>query len=774
MALSQYVASKITFPCTREKKAMVKKWQLLTKSVHVDLSTSMIGLQTGHQNNLTVIDLDCKVSNTSGLKWFERMQKSFDPVNPTAMYLKPRKLQTPCVQTPSKGLHYYFLYEPLIHTSSKCIEVHTDDNKIKVDVDIRNDGGYVIAPPSENYQFIKSTDDWEKIPSWFIAAVRQGISYNKETKCCTLRACIPKQLSEDIPMKDKPTNFDYVEQLLNGINKRRADIYDDWVRVLLALGSMSQPETENSLLQLGINWSKQSSKFKSDDEVGKVFRSSNGKVTAKTLWWFLKSDNPPEFKRLRQENTKFILKSMGENFVYRNYFDICCKQNETKTVDLDVIDAYISSVFVMVLSDERMRFFARFARHETYDEWKEMSSKPMSGIEWSFELPSKDNETPTRCSIYERIMHLCLRKKIPVFDSIDYIPTNEKPMNDVSGPVFNLFKGFPFKKIVLTPTELEEAKLKIQLIRRHIKTVLCCDDAGEFAYLEWWIGHLLQHPAQKPNSILVALGKQGIGKDAIFNDFMRRLIGEWNHLVLDDIDALIGNFNKQLEGKLLIYISELKEGYGSAKGMAKLKAHITNKKLIIEPKGVDAYVVPDYARFVASGNHRNSFCLTMDDRRFFVMKNFCEPYSKEYFITLFKDIENPEIIKSAFNYYSNIDLTSMGFIPSVVPMTKFKRIMQINSLPNPQRYLYENLTLGKYHIDDLYIKYKYWANIFGETQISNAKNFRIHAEELGLKIGRITINNVRKMGFEFTVEDKKNFDLYIEEIGEKNDAELAE
>lgn len=61
----------------------------------------------------------------------------------------------------------------------------------------------------------------------------------------------------------------------------------------------------------------------------------------------------------------------------------------------------------------------------------------------------------------------------------------------------------------------------------------------------------------------------------------------------------------------------------------------------------------------------------------------------------------------------------------------------------PQRFLYETLTItGRYHIDDLHTKYQHWARLHGETQLSNTKNFRIHAEELGLKINRIMIDGV--------------------------------
>ena len=79
-----------------------------------------IGIATGEVSNLTVIDLD----GEQGLKSFEEIKHLF-PMEPMV------------VKTPG-GYHLYFEYNPGFHSGAGFLP----------GVDVRNDGGYVVAPGS--------------------------------------------------------------------------------------------------------------------------------------------------------------------------------------------------------------------------------------------------------------------------------------------------------------------------------------------------------------------------------------------------------------------------------------------------------------------------------------------------------------------------------------------------------------------------------------------------------------------------------------------------
>lgn len=87
-----------------------------------------IGIATGKKSNLIIIDIDSKHSGEDS--WDEYCKKNEKLPN------------TPMVLTGGGGVHYYFSYDPAINVSCKVGWL--------TGVDIRCEGGYVVAPPSRH------------------------------------------------------------------------------------------------------------------------------------------------------------------------------------------------------------------------------------------------------------------------------------------------------------------------------------------------------------------------------------------------------------------------------------------------------------------------------------------------------------------------------------------------------------------------------------------------------------------------------------------------
>ena len=81
-----------------------------------------IGIVTGKISNLTVVDIDSQ----AGLQAIEE--------------ITPENMITPIANSPSGGEHRYFQYEDGIGNAVRFLS----------DCDIRSEGGYIIAPPSQN------------------------------------------------------------------------------------------------------------------------------------------------------------------------------------------------------------------------------------------------------------------------------------------------------------------------------------------------------------------------------------------------------------------------------------------------------------------------------------------------------------------------------------------------------------------------------------------------------------------------------------------------
>lgn len=111
-----------------DKKALIK-WKKFQSEISTindvkkglkRTSNSMIAIVTGKRANLTVVDLDT----------IEAIESIDD--------LLPESLEIPTVESPGGGRHYYFQHVPGLPNRSNILP----------GVDIRNEGGYIGAPPS--------------------------------------------------------------------------------------------------------------------------------------------------------------------------------------------------------------------------------------------------------------------------------------------------------------------------------------------------------------------------------------------------------------------------------------------------------------------------------------------------------------------------------------------------------------------------------------------------------------------------------------------------
>ena len=148
------------FPCKSNEK------RPLTLHGHKDASSDVgviktwwsnypdanIGLCTGKDANLIVVDVDVK-NNSGGIESLQAMEAEFET------------LDTLVVTTPSGGLHYYFSFPKDVDAISCMVG-------FRKGIDIRADGGYVVAPGSsidgKPYEFEDLDKEIAELPLWLL------------------------------------------------------------------------------------------------------------------------------------------------------------------------------------------------------------------------------------------------------------------------------------------------------------------------------------------------------------------------------------------------------------------------------------------------------------------------------------------------------------------------------------------------------------------------------------------------------------------------------
>jgi len=265
------------------------------------------------------------------------------------------------------------------------------------------------------------------------------------------------------------------------------------------------------------------------------------------------------------------------------------------------------------------------------------------------------------------------------YNGITFNPNTTEHKNGL----YNIWKGFFIKPV----------QGNCGLFKAHIKNVICNGNASHFKYVWSWCCRLIQKPEEIGETGLVLMSKQGTGK-GVFVQALGKLLGQ-HFLQLDNLDRLLGNFNFHMKHAVLVYADEAIWG-GNRKDIGKLKAMVTEKYAMIEPKGKDSFPVRNFRHFILSSNENWPLHLDPDDRRFFVLKVSNE--HKEdifYFHALLAELENGGYEALLYDLlYEDIST----FDPRILPINVEAFEVKMKSTSSCEKYLYEALQAGNFDI----------------------------------------------------------------------------
>jgi hypothetical protein len=149
---------------------------------------------------------------------------------------------------------------------------------------------------------------------------------------------------------------------------------------------------------------------------------------------------------------------------------------------------------------------------------------------------------------------------------------------------------------------------------RHLELLL--PDAGDREILLSYMAACVQNVGTKFQWCPVIQGTQGNGKTALCKPLEYALGERYCHQ--QDPDDLTNSFNGWVEGKLMIFVEEIRTG-GKRDVANRMKPLITNDRIQIHRKGVDQKTGDNRANFMMFSNYRDAVMKTQDDRRYCVL-----------------------------------------------------------------------------------------------------------------------------------------------------------
>lgn len=188
------------------------------------------------------------------------------------------------------------------------------------------------------------------------------------------------------------------------------------------------------------------------------------------------------------------------------------------------------------------------------------------------------------------------------------------PRDNSNSDLFNLWNGFNIGKDVADTYDEKDAEPILNVI----KDIWCKGDENAYEYVLNYFSHIIQKPHIKTGVLLALKSKQGGMKGIILNK-LAQIIGDSHYAQNSNANFLFGDFNGQLEGKILINLDEAFWG-GDKKLEGVIKNKITETRQTINKKNKENYMVDCYANYIITTNNDWFAGTTEDDRRHYCLE----------------------------------------------------------------------------------------------------------------------------------------------------------
>ncbi len=334
---------------------------------------------------------------------------------------------------------------------------------------------------------------------------------------------------------------------------------------------------------------------------------------------------------------------------------------------------------------------------------------------------------------------------------------SQKPCKDI----FNLWTGFNISREDADQYNEEEAEPILEIIRR----IWCQEDEESYNYILDLFAHFIQKPHIKTGVLLALKSKQGGSKGLILNK-LAQIIGESHYVQNSNADNLFGNFNGQLEGKIVCNLDEAFWG-GDKKLEGMVKNKITEKSQSINKKNKELYQIDDYVNYIITTNNDWFSGVTADDRRHYCIElsnELCGRMTEEKMKIVQPVLDAPAEAFAKVLYNRNIE----DFNPRVFKKTRLLQDQVERNLNSVRTWYHTTMKDGGF--DHPRYGFTEWGELWKDNEgYSNKFKGGIHMKKKGsgeketaflkeflFDCYNSTASDNRKFGFEAFFKELKN------------------
>lgn len=505
-----------------------------------------IGIATGEISGITVADIDVSADKAGAETWQALLN-----------YSGIQTLETPMVETGSGGLHVYFAYNAVFRNGTDVFGLH---------VDCRNDGGYVLAPPSTHpsgNQYSWIVEPSTHLPMHMPAALARAAASGVLEK------------GKSVARVHRPS-LASVEAMLECVS---ADDRDMWRKVGIILGR--EFDRSEEAWSVYVRWA--------DQYTGK--RASNHDAIMREAFYELSVREHP--------GNPLSIGTIIRAAMRAGY----CHSGDVASDDGSAKD-YTVDQFVFVAPEGKFLF------EPTLEFWSaDAVNATTAPMEEAGEMlkPASWLKRNRRCSA--RIFDPSFAPGVTIVH-----PNNSEYFNsEIPLTVYNMFRP----GISCDKGDASAAEPWVQHVHRVFP------EQGDADQVINFLAHRVQMPGEKIRFALVLAGEQGVGKDTVI-EMSKPAIGIHNTRNISPIDMISG-FNDYLRC-LLLTIDEASDAQNLGKLMfaERVKTLIAGAPdhVTVNPKYERKYSARNVTGVVITTNHLDSggLFVAQDDRRYDIIR----------------------------------------------------------------------------------------------------------------------------------------------------------
>ena len=216
--------------------------------------------------------MDIDVKDDGLLQWTEYLKTHIEPMTVT-------------VKTPSGGLHYYFKYTGKKESDNYLISNYlTTKSKYKgYGLDIRNNGGYTVFPPSKidkkEYKFKRNFEEYDvmDMPTELIYWLLDGTNFDKNNTSIIKNKTV-KPIIEASNLIHNISDNELIK-LIGKLDKKYCDNYTEWLMITTILKNLNKFDIWNE-------WSKKSDKYNQPNNFT-IWNKNKGEININYLIYLL-------------------------------------------------------------------------------------------------------------------------------------------------------------------------------------------------------------------------------------------------------------------------------------------------------------------------------------------------------------------------------------------------------------------------------------------------------------------------------------------------------